>query len=59
MLLTMDAALEGAFDGALDDARGGEGDDSIASSWRLRLLLECEVCLEAWLCDDFALDLLE
>jgi hypothetical protein len=58
MLLTNDAAFEGAFDGALD-AGGGDGEDSGTSEWWLLLCLDFEVCLEASVCDDFALDLLE
>jgi hypothetical protein len=58
MLLMTEAAFEATFDGALEDG-GGDGEDSTASVWWLRLDLECEVCLDVSVCDDLALDLLE
>lgn len=58
MLLTMEDALDWILEGALD-AGGGDGDDSTASAWWLRLCLEREVCLDVSVCDDLALDLLE
>lgn len=59
ILLTIEAAFDGALDGAFDDAGGGDGEDSIASEWWLRLCRDFEVCLDVSVCDDFALDLLE
>jgi len=59
MLLTSEVAFDGAFDGALEAGRGGDGEDSMTSEWWLRLCLDLEVCLDASVCDDFALDLLE
>jgi hypothetical protein len=58
MLLMTDAAFEAAFEGAFDAGGGGEGDES-STLLRLLVCLECELCLEAWVCDDLALDLLE
>jgi hypothetical protein len=58
MLLMTEAALDGALDGALEIG-GGEGEDSIASEWWLRLCLDRDVCLEVSVWDDLALDLLE
>jgi hypothetical protein len=54
----IEAAFDGALDGALDTG-GGDGEDSMASEWWLRLCLEREVCLDVSVCDDRALDLLE
>ena len=50
----MDPTLEAAFDGAFEGAFDGGGDPAL-----LLLCEVCEVCLEACVCEDFALDLLE
>jgi len=57
MLLMTEAVFEATLEGALEV--GGDGEDSTASVWWLRLDLECEVCLDVSVCDDLALDLLE
>lgn len=55
----MEAARDGALEGALDEGGGGEGEDSMAPVWCERLCLEREVWREDSVWEERALDRLE